>query len=95
MENGRINKRTFGLSIAVGAALVWGMYCAGALLLLIVEVYISGFYGYTNLSNYNWKPELADFFAELLAIGLVAGLAGWLIAFFYNLLNGFFEPKLR
>lgn len=95
MESAKIDPRSFGLSIGVTAALFWGIYSTSALLLLVIEVYISGFYGYTDLSNYDWKPELDEFFAALSAISLVAGLTGWLIAAFYNFLNGIFEPKLR
>jgi hypothetical protein len=95
MESSRISSRNFGLCIAVGAALFWGVYSAGVLLQRIVEVYLGGFYGYTDLNNYEWKPELTDFFAGLLACGLAAGLSGWLIASVYNLLNDVLEPKLR
>lgn len=95
MIDGKINSQSFGLSLAVAAAIFWGAYSAGVLLLRIIEVYVSGFYGYTDLSGYEWKPEITDFFAGLVAIGLVGGLGGWLIASFYNFLNGIFELKLR
>ena len=95
MNDLKINSQSLGLSFGFTAAFFWGVYSTGVLLLLIIEVYISGFYGYTDLSNYDWKPELAEFFLFLFAISFGAGLMGWLIAALYNFLNGIFEPKLR
>ena len=95
MSEAKINTRSFGLSVALVVAIFWGFYSALALMRLIIEVYISGFYGYTNLSNYDWNPYLAEFFARLIVISLGAGAAAWMTASLYNLLTEVFQPECR
>lgn len=95
MSEVKINTGSCGLSVALVAALFWGFYSALALMRLIIEVYISGFYGYTNLSRYEWKPDVMEFFARLIVISLTAGAAAWLAAALYNFLNEMVHPKLR
>lgn len=95
MTKERIDSLVFGFAAGLAAALFWGIYSAVGLLLLVVEVYISGFYGYTDLCSYEWKPEITEFLARLMLVACGAGLAGWLTASLYNLLDGIFEPKFR
>lgn len=87
MAEAKINSKSFGLAGAIVAAIYWSVYSAGSFVLLAAEVCLSGYYGYTDLSNYNWKPEIARFFAVLIFLSLGAGLTLRLIAAFYNLLN--------
>lgn len=91
----KINPKAFGLAIAVTVSLFWSLRSAGAFLLMALEVYISGFYGYTDLSGYDWKPEIARFAACLLVFGFGAYFAGWTVAAVYNFLSGFGKLKLR
>ena len=95
MSQAKINTRSCGLSVALVAALFQGFYSALALLRLIIEVYISGFYGYTDLKNYDWKPELSEFFMRLIVISLSAGAAAWLAASVYNFLNEATQPEFN
>ena len=95
MSEAKINTRSCGLSVALVAALFWGFYSALALLRLIIEVYISGFYGYTDLKSYDWKPELSEFSMRLIVISLGAGAATWITASVYNLLTEVFQPEFR
>ena len=95
MSEVKINTRSCGLSIALAAALFWGLYHGLALLELLIEVYISGFYGYTDLSNYDWKPDLAEFVGRLIVISFGAGAAAWMAASAYNLLTEVSRLKFR
>lgn len=89
-----INPKSLGLAVVITAAVLWSIYRAGAFVLLVIEIYVSSHFGYIDLSNYDWKPEIADFVLYLLVISLGAGLMGWLIAGVYNFLNKIFAPRL-
>lgn len=94
MAESKINPKLVGLAGVIVAAIYWSVYSAGVFALLVAEVYLSGYYGYTDLSSYNWKPEIARFFAFLIVLSLSAGLTLWLVAAFYNLLNKYSGAKL-
>jgi hypothetical protein len=94
-ESIKINPKALGLAGAIVAAIFWTIYSAGAFILLVFEVYISSYHGYTDLSIYEWKPEIARFLVLLFAFGLGAGLTAPLVASLYNFLNEIREPKLR
>lgn len=95
MDNTKIDAHSIGLSVALVAALFWGVYSSLALMQQVFEVYMSGFYGYTDLNNFDWQPELSAFFRRLVWMSLGAGAAAWLTASLYNRLNELVPPRLR
>ena len=90
----KINPTTFGLAGAIAATILWSLYSAVVLLLLIVSVNISGDMAYTDFSNFDWKFFVNRFLLFLGALSLSAGIAGWLTAAIYNFLNEFSIKKL-
>ena len=92
--NQKIDPKSFGWACAAAAALYWSFYSVGGLLLLATEIYISGFYGYTDLCGYNWRPELVRFLGNLFILSSGAGLTGWLVGSLYNFFNKISDAEL-
>ena len=88
----KINPVSFGLAIALSAALVWSIYSVGVFSWMVAIMYLSGVY--TNFASFDWSYFLSQFLISLIALCIGSGVTGWLTAVFYNRLNEDSEPKL-
>ncbi len=82
----KLNSFALALSSALTFAVLWVACSLIVVALPGMMMDMSGHMIHANFSMMNWTMTFTGFFIGLIAWSLLAGLTGWLVAVFYNLI---------
>jgi len=83
----RLDEKSLGLAAAASFAVLW-VICSG--LVALSPGYMMGLTGHmmhADFGGMQWTLNITGFIYGLLLWCILAGAAGWLIAYFYNRFN--------
>lgn len=93
----KINALLLSISCVAVAAILLVAYRVAVFAATIAVMNLSGEMAYLDFGNFDWTASFIRFSCELVKLSGIAGLMGWLVSAFYNLLSETFdsEPRLK
>lgn len=82
----RLNPLAFALAGAVAAAILWTLCSLMVLALPALALDMTGHMLHAQLGSFGWTLTWTGFLVGLVAWSVWTAIAGWLLAFAYNLL---------
>jgi uncharacterized membrane protein YbhN (UPF0104 family) len=82
----RIDAIKFGLATAITTAIVWVLCSILVLAMPSPMMNMSGHMVHANLNGMNWTLTFTGFVLGLISWSIWAGIFGWILAYFYNML---------
>lgn len=80
----RIKPVSLGLASAISAAILWLVCSFLVFILPDMMMNMTGAMFHADLSDLNWTLTFTGVLTGLISWSVVAGISGWLLAFFYN-----------